>query len=91
MPVWLTSGFIGWVIRNVLAVVGIGVVSYVGYSQLIGRVTSLIQSSLGSFGGGGVGVLGLACLDDALAFILSAYTVNAARYAFGRLGVVGGS
>ena len=74
--------------KKLLVGLGVGVVSYAGYSALISQAKSAVIDQWGNLGAGTVAILSLGGVGQALGIILGALTARAALMAVDRFGRV---
>ena len=85
---FLTALFVQGVVRVVLAAVGIGIVSFVGFDLLISNVFTLVRSNFDGLPDSALGMLGVARIDLALNIIVSSYTVKLSLVALKKLRIL---
>lgn len=78
MNVWgfLTISVIGSIAKRVLSALGIGVVSYVGFDQLLQFVRNQMEYQLGKFPSAVLQLAGMANVDIAVNIVFSAYAIS---------------
>lgn len=85
------SGSIGsWAIRAVSSL-GLGVISYIGFSAIASQVESAAMNAINSLSAVTYQILALAGVIDALGIWFGAITAAVAFMSFKRLGVLSGS
>jgi hypothetical protein len=72
--------------KRVLIALGIGVISYTGYSALVDQVKVAVLAQWGQLGGATLALMSLGGVGEALGIILSAFAARAALMAAERLG-----
>ncbi|MFY9327487.1 MAG: DUF2523 domain-containing protein [Georgfuchsia sp.] len=87
---WLVA-LAGPVAKRVLIALGIGVVSYAGYSSIVEQIKTLVLNQWGSLTGPMVVFLSIGGIGESLGILLSALATRAALMAAERLARVGGS
>lgn len=87
MPVWLTVGFITWILTEIVKYVGIIFITYQGADLVVSQAGSFIQSKLSGMGSEYAGLAGLACVDKGVTIILSGFAVRFAWQFLPRPGV----
>lgn len=78
----------GTLAGRVLISLGIGWVTYEGYSLLADQVIAAVQTNMGGVGASTLAILGLAGFPTAIGVILGAFSAKAALSAVARLGRV---
>lgn len=78
MNIWayLSISVIGSIAKRVLSALGIGVVAYVGFDQLLQFVRSQLEVQIGQLPTAVLQLAGLANVDIAVNIIFSAYSVS---------------
>lgn len=78
MNIWgyLTIGVIGSIAKRVLSALGVGVVAYKGFGELLGFVQDQVHSLLSGLPLAAMQLAGLADIDIGINIIFSAYTVS---------------
>lgn len=78
MNIWafLTVGIIGSIAKRVLSALGIGVVSYVGFDQLLSYVLGRLKHHLSELPAAALSLAGKANVDIAINIVFSAYAVS---------------
>lgn len=84
---FISAGVGGWV-RQGAASLGIGLVSYAGFTAIKVQVATAMSSALGGLPADVLAVLGLAGFGTAVGIWLGAMTTVASMMAFKRLGVM---
>lgn len=77
--------------KKVLASLGIGMVTYVGFAAIQGTIESAITDSLSGIGADAYQIIAMAGIVDALGIWIGALATVAAFHAVGKLGVLGGA
>lgn len=88
LAIVLASGFIAGLVRFIFGVIGIGVVSYLGFDQLLTYTVSLVHSSMGSIPASVAGLAGLSGVDVAINLILAGITVRVSTMALKRFKIL---
>lgn len=84
------SGSIGaWAVKAVTSI-GVGTVTYVGFSAAKNAISSTITASLGNLGGGAYQILALAGFVDSIGIWLGAMTAAVTLLSFKKLALLNG-
>lgn len=81
----LSVPMIGSLVRYVIAALGFGALTYVGFNELLSWVTSEVQGHLSGLPSLALNFMGLAKVDLAINIILSAYAMNVGLMVLNRL------
>lgn len=73
---FLTIGVIGSIAKRVLSALGVGVVSYVGFDQLLQFVRDQLEYQIGQMPLSVLQLAGLANVDIAINIVFSAYSIS---------------
>lgn len=84
---FITGGIGVWTIKGATAL-GLGVVTYAGFSAIKSQVASAITNSLGALSGGAYQIVALAGFVDAVGIWLGALTAMVTLLSFKRYGVM---
>jgi len=81
----LTVPMIGSLVRYVIAALGFGALTYVGFDALLSWVSSEVQGQLSGLPALALNFMGMAKVDLAINIILSAYAMNVGLMVLNRL------
>lgn len=82
------TGSVGvWTIKGASAL-GLGMITYAGFSYIKGQVATTITNALGSVGGGAYQIIALAGFVDAVGIWLGALTAAVTLLSYKRFGVM---
>lgn len=84
---FITGNIGAWTIKGGAAI-GLGTVTYAGFTALKGQLDSAITGALGSLGGGAYQVVALAGFVDAVGIWLGAMTAAVTLLSFKRFGAM---
>jgi hypothetical protein len=84
---FIATGIGGWAKKGAAAL-GVGVITYAGWSAIKGQVATAITNALGAMGGDVYQLLALAGFVDAIGIWLGALTTAVSLLAIKRLGVL---
>lgn len=76
------------ILGRILAALGIGIISYTGFSIVLNQLESAIQNNLNGVGSDVAAILGLAGMGQALGIIFGGFTARIALQAISKLGVL---
>ena len=72
----LIVSFVPLIVQKVLALLGIGLVTYVGSDFLLTKISDLIYSQLNGLSSDAVALLNLGGFDTALQILLASYSIT---------------
>lgn len=86
---FISAGVGTWTVKGATAL-GLGLVTYAGFSAIKNAAASAVTGALGNLGGGAYQVLALAGFVDAVGIWLGALTTMVTLLSFKRFGVLTG-